>query len=79
MSLNQLADAAGVNVSQVSRVEEGRDAQLSTLLKIYDGLGYHVRFQRQEACEEAGDLISEESWRRQERREAGLLSGKRWR
>ena len=79
ISRKQLADGAGVNVSQVSRVEAGRDVRISTLLKIYAGLGYHLQFEPQEICEEIGELLSAESWRRQERREAGLLLGKRWR
>lgn len=79
VSQNQLADAAGVNVSQISRVEAGRDAQLSTVLKIYNGLGYRARFELQEICEESGELLSEEAERRRERREDGLLTGKRWR
>jgi transcriptional regulator with XRE-family HTH domain len=79
ISQKQLADEAGVNVSQISRVEAGRDAQLSSVLKIYRGLGYQVRFELQEISEEAGGLLSEEAWRRQERRADGLLMGKRWR
>src|ERR1041384_3201657 len=79
ISQQQLADEAGVNVSQVCRVEAGRDAQLTTWLKLYHGLGSRVRFEVQEMSEEAGDLLAEEAWRRQERREAGLLMGKRWR
>ena len=79
ISQRQLADNAGMNVSQISRVEAGRDVRISTLLKIYAGLGYHLQFEPQEICEEIGELLSAESWRRQERREAGLLLGKRWR
>ena len=80
ISQNQLADEAGVNVSQISRVEAGQDGRLSTLLRIFDGLGYRARFDYLEVCDEAGDLLSEESWRRHERRAAGLLMGsKRWR
>jgi|GEM_PF-1778254 len=79
ISQKQLADEARVNVSQVARVEAGMDARLSTWLKLYDGLGYRVRLEPEEICEEAGDLLAEESWRRKERRENGLLRGKRWR
>lgn len=79
ISRRQLADAAGVNVSQVCRAEEGRDVRLSTLLKLCDGLGYRLEFDLLELSEEAGALLSEESWRREERRDAGLLTGKRWR
>ena len=79
ISRRQLADEAGVNVSQVSRAEAGQDIRLSTLLKIYDGLSYRIEFELQELCEEAGKLLSDESWRRAYRRDAGLLTGKRWR
>jgi hypothetical protein len=53
--------------------------RLSTLLKICAGLGYRIELEFQETCEEAGELLIEESWRRQERRDEGLLKGKRWR
>lgn len=79
MSQKQLADEAGINVSQVSRVELGRDAQLTTFLKIYDGLGYRLEWGIQETCEEAGALLYAEAERRFARRDAGLLMGKRWR
>ena len=74
-----LADETKLNVSQISRAESGQDIRLSTLLKILDGLGYRVELQLQEMCEEAGDLLEDESQRRAERRDIGLLSGKRWR
>ena len=79
ISRKQLADEAGLNVSQVSRVETGQDARISTLLKIYSGLGFAFELELQEICEEAGDLLEKESWRREARRDAGLLTGKRWR
>ena len=79
ISRKQLADTAGLNVSQVSRAEAGRDARLSTFLKLYRGLGYDLNLEPREFCEEAGDLLAEEAQRRQDRREDGLLSGKRWR
>ncbi|MBI3288449.1 MAG: helix-turn-helix transcriptional regulator [Elusimicrobia bacterium] len=78
ISCNQLADEAGVNVSQVFRAEAGRDVQLSTALKIYAGLGYEVELELQETCEEVEDLLAEEAQRRQDRRLAGMLIGKRW-
>ena len=79
VSQRLLADSAGVNVSQVSRAEAGRDVQVSTLLRLYDGLGYRVRLELQEVSEEAAELLSEEAERRQDRRDDGLLMGKRWR
>lgn len=75
-----LADAAGLNVSQVSRVEAGRDARLSTWIKLYRGLGYEVvGFEIVEIAEDCGGLLEDEARRREERRDAGLLMGKRWR
>lgn len=79
ISRKQLADEAGVNVSQIGRAESGQDIRLSTLLKIGAGLGYQLEFVFQETCEEAGELLERESWRREERRDAGLIMGKRWR
>jgi transcriptional regulator with XRE-family HTH domain len=79
ISLRQLADESGVSVSQISRIERGRDARLSTLLKIFDGLGYRIEFKLRETCEEGGALLTEESERRKDRRHDGLLQGKRWR
>jgi transcriptional regulator with XRE-family HTH domain len=78
ISRKLLADEAGVNVSQINRTEAGQDIRLSTLLKICGGLGYRLEFVLEEICEEAGPLLTAESWRRQERRYAGLDTGKRW-
>jgi transcriptional regulator with XRE-family HTH domain len=79
ISRKQLADEAGVNVSQIGRAESGQDVRLSTLLKIRAGLGYQLEFVFQEMSEEAGELLERETWRREERRDTGLLIGKRWR
>ena len=79
ISRKHLADEAGVNASQICRAEAGQDVRISTLLKIYGGLGYRADLELQEICEEAGDLLTQEAWRREERRDAGLLMGKRWR
>lgn len=77
VSQRQLADAAGVNPSAVSRAERGRDAQLSTWAKLFEGLGYRLTFEAAELCEEAAELLSEEAERRRERRREGLCTGKR--
>jgi transcriptional regulator with XRE-family HTH domain len=76
ISRRHAAAEAGVCVSQVARVERGMDARLSTWLKLYHGLGYAVELEPQELCEEAGDLLTREKWRRLERRDAGL--DRRW-
>lgn len=74
---NQLADEAGVNNSVVYRAERGWDGRLSTWAKLFDGLGYRLRLEADELWEEAGDLLSEEAYARQERRREGLCAGKR--
>ena len=81
ISQRQLADDIGVDSSLVSRVERGQDARLSTWAKLFEGLGYRLKLKTQELCEEAGDLLSEEAERREERRRDGLCAGKRrfWR
>ena len=73
----QLADEAGVNVSVVHRTELGSDARLSTWKKLFDGLGYRLLIDAYELAEECGDVLSEESERRQDRRLEGLCTGKR--
>lgn len=77
ISLRQLADEAGVNVSVAQRAESGGDAKLSTWEKLFDGLGYDLKLDAQEQCEEAASLLSEEADRRAERRREGLCAGKR--
>ncbi|MFI5361125.1 MAG: helix-turn-helix domain-containing protein [Elusimicrobiota bacterium] len=79
ISRKQLADESGLNVSQISRAEAGQNVSLSTLLKICYGLGYRFEYELQEIAEEAGELLERESWRREERRDRGLIMGKRWR
>ena len=76
MSRRHAADSAGVEPSQVARVERGMDARLSTWLKLCRGLGYEFDLEPFEQCEEAGDLLTREKWRRLERRDMGL--DRRW-
>ena len=77
ISQRQLADAASVDPALVNRVEHGRDARLSTWVKLFEGLGYRLSFEVTELCEEAGEFLSEEAERRRERRLEGLCTGKR--
>ncbi|MFI5346563.1 MAG: helix-turn-helix transcriptional regulator [Elusimicrobiota bacterium] len=77
ISQRQLGDEAGVDTSMVNRVENGRDARLSTWAKLFEGLGYRLLFETTELCEEAHDLLAEEAERRRERRREGLCAGKR--
>ena len=77
ISLRQLADEAGVNASVVSRAESGKDAKLSTWDKLFEGLGYRLLWNATELCEEAAELLGDESERRRERRREGLCAGKR--
>lgn len=78
ISRNLLADEARLNVSQIWRAEKGQDIRLSTLLKLLDGLGYRFELDLQEICEEAGDLLSDEKRRRDERRDAARSRGRLW-
>jgi transcriptional regulator with XRE-family HTH domain len=64
----QLADNAGVNHSVVKRAEAGGDAKLSTWIKLFEGLGYFLRFETLEQSEEASELLSDEAEARRERR-----------
>jgi predicted transcriptional regulator len=64
----QLADSARVRHSVVQRAERGVDARLSTWRKLFEGLGYYLRIDVQETCEEVGDLLTEEQDRRRIRR-----------
>ncbi len=77
ISQRQLADMVGVDSSLVSRLESGRDARLSTWIKLFAGLGQEVRFEVTELCEEGESLLAEEAERRRERRDEGLCAGKR--
>ena len=77
ISLRQPAAEAGVNPSVVSRAESGADAKLSTWATLFEALGYRLLWDTAELCEEAGDLLSEETERRRERQQEGLCAGKR--
>ena len=77
ISQRQLADAAKVNASVVSRAERGGNAAIETWVKLFSGLGYAVLFDVQELAEECGDLLAEEAQRRRDNRRWGLIkSGK---
>jgi transcriptional regulator with XRE-family HTH domain len=72
VSMRVLADSAGINVSEVSRVERGQDAHLSTWEALFDGLGHRLEFEAVESSVEGPELPAEESHRRRERRRAWL-------
>lgn len=57
ISQRQLADEAGVNSSVVNRAERGGDALFSTWDRLFRGLGHRLRFDAEELCEEAADLL----------------------
>lgn len=65
VSQRQLADGAGFSSSVVNRAERGGDALFSTWERLFRGLGYGLRFDTEELCEEAE--------RRRENRRLGLL------
>jgi len=73
----QLADSVGVDSSLVSRVERGRDAQLSTWLRLAYGLGYEFDFRFKNVVGARADIMAEEAYDRAERQREGLCTGKR--
>jgi transcriptional regulator with XRE-family HTH domain len=77
ISLLQLADEAKVSVSVAHGAEAGRDARVSTWVKLFDGLGYRLEFEALELDEEIADVIRREADRRWARRNEGLCAGKR--
>jgi len=77
ISQRHLAESAGLNPSLVNRVEKGRDARLSTWIKLFEGLGHRVSFATEETCDEGTEFLLERSDERKERRRQGLCTGKR--
>lgn len=58
-------------------VEKGRDARLSTWIKLFEGLGRRVSFASEEGCDERTEFLQDEAEERRERRRQGLCAGKR--
>jgi transcriptional regulator with XRE-family HTH domain len=77
ISLRQLADNAGVDVSVAARAERGADARVSTWEKLFEGLGCFLLVETPERSDEEAEFLSEEAERRRERRLEGLCAGKR--
>jgi transcriptional regulator with XRE-family HTH domain len=77
ISQRQLAAAAGVNASLVSRLERGRDARLSTWQNLFLSMGYRVRFEAGEQDEETVEFLREKADERRERQREGLCTGRR--
>jgi transcriptional regulator with XRE-family HTH domain len=77
ISQRQLADIVGMDSSMVSRLERGHDAQLSTWLRVYAGLGQTIGIEVTELCEEEESWLAEEAERRRVRINDGLCTGKR--
>lgn len=71
-SQEQLAEWCGVAQSVISRLEAGRDAQLSTWIKILAGLGCELTIRATTVEDEDRDHHDRENLRRRERRQAGL-------
>lgn len=77
ISRRQLAQHAQLHPSVVYRAEEGRDAKLSTWYGLFSALGYDLRLETAEACDEYADWLREEGERRRARRDEALCTGKR--
>ncbi len=72
ISQRQLADESGVHQSVVCRLEKGGDARWSIWQRLFEALGYDAVLAPRPNCEEAEDLLREESHRRKDRSRAGL-------
>ncbi len=77
VSQRLLADEAGVDASVVRRAERGRDAQLSTWVRLFGALGFVLEIKHYE-IEDVADALEHETQRRKDRQDEGLCSGK-WR
>jgi hypothetical protein len=72
-----VADAAGVRPSVASRAERGRDARLSTWIRLFEAAGYDFAIALEKSEAEGSEIPFEENARRRERRTEGLCTGKR--
>ena len=67
ISQRQLAVESGVHQSVICRLEQGGDARWSIWRRLFAGLGYDAVLAPLANCEEAEDLLREESHRRKDR------------
>jgi transcriptional regulator with XRE-family HTH domain len=67
ISQRQLADESGVHQSVICRLEQGGDARWAIWRRLFEALGYDAVLAPLCNCEEAEDLLREESHRRRDR------------
>ena len=71
LSQRLVAEEAGLDASVIRRAERGRDAKISTWIRIFDAMGIIVELTYYED-EEAACMLDDKTFERQERRENGL-------
>lgn len=67
LSQRALAEMTGISAGDISRLEAGRDARLSTVRHLIESMGYLVALAAVNGCEEAEDLAAERMEERRER------------
>lgn len=71
VSQRHLAEVSGVDQADISRMERGADARLSTWLKLFAALGFEAVLMPLENCEDTQDFLERQTSEREERRRAG--------
>ena len=71
VSQRHLADESGVDQADISRLEHGADARLSTWKKLFLALGYGAVLLPLFSCEDTADWLEVGTMQRNERMEAG--------
>jgi transcriptional regulator with XRE-family HTH domain len=74
VSQRHLAEVSGVDQADISRMEAGADARLSTWLKLFSALGFDAVLMPLVNCEDTQDLLERETIEREERK----LAGRTW-
>jgi DNA-binding XRE family transcriptional regulator len=77
VSQRRLADQADVRQSEISRLERGGDACLSTWRRLFAGLGWDAVLVPALECEETAAWLRDTMEERRERRRRGLCTGRR--
>lgn len=78
VSQRHLAEVSGVDQADISRLERGADARLTTWKRLFSALGYDSVLLPLHSCEDTAGLLDHQSMERQERIEAGWGSRRGW-
>lgn len=78
VSQRHLAEVSGVDQADISRMEHGADARLSTWKRLFSELGYDAVLLPLSSCEETAGLLQSQARERDERVERGWGNRRRW-